>query len=151
MSMVVTMGVIDCTCEDTDTISSMVEHWFSTYEEHSYIKEYNLKIVPSSYENFYGGVKVGFFTSVKKSWDIEMHEQVIKNFESLMSALPFSSAILYLSSFDYLIEWFLNTDENIEFYTQNNGIIEKTDNPNICRVTRTELRNSKSVKLFDFQ
>lgn len=102
--MIIIMGVIDCTTEDFDAISSMVNHWFDTYDEHSYIKDYNLKIIPNSHENFYGGVKVGFFVAVKNySWDFDMHKQVLKNFESLMNYLPFQNATLYNSFFSCLV------------------------------------------------
>ena len=146
--MTMTMGMIDCKTEDFDEVSTIFNKWYEEYKGLSNrINPWTAKIVPVTNDNFYGGVKVGVFVDIKHDYYNLVFDSLIKGFENLMNALSASSAILYHDGSGNLIEWFENTPKSIQWYQERNDVIENTDFPNICRVTRGDCRDLPSFKL----
>ncbi len=141
------MGMIDCSSEDFEEVTKLFTQWLENYEHHSYINHNTVKIVNNSYENYYGGIKVGFFVDIKHDYYGMVFQSLINAFESLMNTLPFDKAILYHDGSGNLIEWFL-TDSDLHKAVQRDGdFIEKTDFPKISRVTRGDYTLLESFEL----
>ena len=142
-----TMGVIDCSTEDYEEVVSSFSQWLATCEHHSYINNNAVNIVKSSYENYYGGVKLGFFVDIKHDYYGMVFKSLIHDFESLMNALPFNNALLFHSGSGNLIEWFVTDSEMFRAIQSSGDFIEQTSFPGISRVTRGDCMMMESFKL----
>lgn len=145
--MSMTMGVINCSSENFEEVSMLFNEWLENYREYSYINHGTVKIVNNSYENYYGGIKIGFFVDIKHDYYGMVFQNLIDAFESLMNALLFENAILYHDGSGSFIEWFLTDSDFFKAVQKDGNFIEKTNFPHISRITKGDCSLLKSFEL----